>query len=201
MQEFAVYSVIPPEGCAAILWRDAEREGRGRRALKITAPDLLRAGHHRRDRPRAGRRRAHRHDAAAALLDSRWSRALAEVRRCVDDAAGRALREVPQDGPVGIIESRRTAVDRRRLSPQRCSAADLEGRALATRAAADARAARSACPPVIARLLCHRGLTDPDEASRFLAPTLGTCTIRSAGWPNAPAVDRLLARSPAASAS
>ena len=26
MQEFAIYSVIPPEGCAAILWRDAEEE-------------------------------------------------------------------------------------------------------------------------------------------------------------------------------
>ena len=30
MQEFSVYSVIPPEGCAAILWRDAEPQGRGR---------------------------------------------------------------------------------------------------------------------------------------------------------------------------
>ncbi len=29
MQEFAIYSVIPPEGCAAILWRDSGEEGRG----------------------------------------------------------------------------------------------------------------------------------------------------------------------------
>ena len=41
MQEFAVYSVIPPEGCAAILWRDAGRKVEAAEALKITAPDLL----------------------------------------------------------------------------------------------------------------------------------------------------------------
>jgi acetyl-CoA carboxylase carboxyl transferase subunit alpha len=42
MQEFGVYSVIPPEGCAAILWRDAARKVEAAEALKITAPDLLR---------------------------------------------------------------------------------------------------------------------------------------------------------------
>jgi acetyl-CoA carboxylase carboxyl transferase subunit alpha len=41
MQEFAVYSVIPPEGCAAILWRDPARKVEAAEALKITAPDLL----------------------------------------------------------------------------------------------------------------------------------------------------------------
>ena len=41
MQEFAVYSVIPPEGCAAILWRDSNRKIEAAAALKITAPDLL----------------------------------------------------------------------------------------------------------------------------------------------------------------
>jgi acetyl-CoA carboxylase carboxyl transferase subunit alpha len=44
MQEFAVYSVIPPEGCAAILWRDANRKVEAAEALKITAPDLLALG-------------------------------------------------------------------------------------------------------------------------------------------------------------
>lgn len=44
MQEFAVYSVIPPEGCAAILWRDAKRKVEAAAALKITAPDLLGLG-------------------------------------------------------------------------------------------------------------------------------------------------------------
>jgi acetyl-CoA carboxylase carboxyl transferase subunit alpha len=44
MQEFAVYSVIPPEGCAAILWRDATRKVEAADALRITAPDLLSRG-------------------------------------------------------------------------------------------------------------------------------------------------------------
>ena len=44
MQEFAIYSVIPPEGCAAILWRDASKKVEAAAALKLTAPDLLQAG-------------------------------------------------------------------------------------------------------------------------------------------------------------
>jgi acetyl-CoA carboxylase carboxyl transferase subunit alpha len=44
MQEFAIYSVIPPEGCAAILWRDATKKMEAAAALKLTSPDLLKAG-------------------------------------------------------------------------------------------------------------------------------------------------------------
>jgi len=44
MQEFSIYSVIPPEGCAAILWRDSQRKVEAAEALKITAPDLLARG-------------------------------------------------------------------------------------------------------------------------------------------------------------
>jgi acetyl-CoA carboxylase carboxyl transferase subunit alpha len=44
MQEFAIYSVIPPEGCAAILWRDAAKKVEAAEALKLTAPDLLKVG-------------------------------------------------------------------------------------------------------------------------------------------------------------
>jgi acetyl-CoA carboxylase carboxyl transferase subunit alpha len=43
MQEFSIYSVIPPEGCAAILWRDAGKKVEAAQALKLTAPDLLEA--------------------------------------------------------------------------------------------------------------------------------------------------------------
>ena len=39
--EFAIYSVISPEGCAAILWRDATKTRDAARAMKLTAPDLL----------------------------------------------------------------------------------------------------------------------------------------------------------------
>lgn len=44
MQEYAVYSVIPPEGCAAILWRDAGKKVEAAAALKLTAPDLVARG-------------------------------------------------------------------------------------------------------------------------------------------------------------
>ena len=40
MLEHAVYSVISPEGCAAILWRDGTRSREAAAALRITAPDL-----------------------------------------------------------------------------------------------------------------------------------------------------------------
>jgi len=41
MLENAVYSVISPEGCAAILWKDATQRERAAEALKLTAQDLL----------------------------------------------------------------------------------------------------------------------------------------------------------------
>src|SRR5690242_7843371 len=44
MLENSVYSVITPEGCAAILWRDASQRERAAEALKITADDLLELG-------------------------------------------------------------------------------------------------------------------------------------------------------------
>ena len=42
--EHAYYTVISPEGCASILWRDASRASDAADALKITAPDLLKFG-------------------------------------------------------------------------------------------------------------------------------------------------------------
>jgi acetyl-CoA carboxylase carboxyl transferase subunit alpha len=44
MLENAIYSVISPEGCAAILWRDASLKERAAEALKLTAPDLMALG-------------------------------------------------------------------------------------------------------------------------------------------------------------
>lgn len=40
MMEHAVYSVISPEGCASILWRDGEKRETAAEALKLTAQDL-----------------------------------------------------------------------------------------------------------------------------------------------------------------
>jgi len=44
MQEYAVYSVITPEGCASILWKDASQAPAAAEALRITAPHLLEQG-------------------------------------------------------------------------------------------------------------------------------------------------------------
>ena len=44
MLEHAIYSVISPEGCASILWRDAEHAQEAAEALRLTAQDLQRLG-------------------------------------------------------------------------------------------------------------------------------------------------------------
>lgn len=72
--EFGCYSVISPEGCAAILWKDASRAEEAAAQLRITAPDLLHLGvvDVIVDEPTGG---AHQdHDDAAARLDrALWS--------------------------------------------------------------------------------------------------------------------------------
>ncbi|MBQ8668325.1 acetyl-CoA carboxylase carboxyltransferase subunit alpha [bacterium] len=44
MLEHAYYTVISPEGCASILWRDASKNLEAATALKITAPHLMKHG-------------------------------------------------------------------------------------------------------------------------------------------------------------
>ncbi|MGQ9603778.1 MAG: acetyl-CoA carboxylase carboxyltransferase subunit alpha [bacterium] len=44
MMEYSIYSVISPEGCAAILWGDRAKAKQAAEALKMTAPDLLQLG-------------------------------------------------------------------------------------------------------------------------------------------------------------
>lgn len=78
IQRFAIYSVIPPEGCSAILWRDAGRKVEAAEALKLTAPDLLETGivDEIVPEPVGG---AHQDPAlAAAMLDTVLVRSLAE---------------------------------------------------------------------------------------------------------------------------
>jgi acetyl-CoA carboxylase carboxyl transferase subunit alpha len=68
--EFGCYSVISPEGCAAILWNDGARAEEAANQLKITAPDLLQLGvvDGIVEEPTGG---AHQdHDAAARMLDA-----------------------------------------------------------------------------------------------------------------------------------
>lgn len=79
MQEHAYYSVISPEGCAAILWRDRAFAPESAAALKITAADLLALGviDEIVKEPAGG---AHRdYDLAASLLGDAIERHLAEL--------------------------------------------------------------------------------------------------------------------------
>jgi len=78
MHEFSVYSVIPPEGCAAILWRDASRKIEAAEALKLTAPDLVERGVIDVIVPEPPGGSHNNPAAAAALLDGPLSRALAD---------------------------------------------------------------------------------------------------------------------------
>jgi acetyl-CoA carboxylase carboxyl transferase subunit alpha len=91
MQEHAIYSVIPPEGCAAILWRDPARKVEAAEALKLTAPDLLQAGiiDEVIPEPIGG---AHTDPAAAA--------------RIVDEVLARTLREVSSLTSEARLEAR-----------------------------------------------------------------------------------------------
>ena len=44
MLEYAIYSVISPEGCAAILWGEAAKASEAAELMRVTAPDLLKLG-------------------------------------------------------------------------------------------------------------------------------------------------------------
>ena len=91
MQEFSVYSVIPPEGCAAILWRDSKRKIDAAKALKITASDLL----------------------ALELIDEIVKEPVGgahsdygEASRLVDEALSRHLTELERLEPAARLDAR-----------------------------------------------------------------------------------------------
>ena len=81
MMENAIYSVISPEGCASIMWRDAGKKDLAAQALKITAKDLAELGCIDAivNEPEGG---AHAdHQAAATLLDTALARHLSELKK------------------------------------------------------------------------------------------------------------------------
>jgi acetyl-CoA carboxylase carboxyl transferase subunit alpha len=87
--EFSFYSVISPEGCAAILWKSSEMAAVAAARLKITAPHLLEFGVVDRvvEEPPGG---AHRdHEAAARMLDQ----ALRETLCSLEGMSPEELRE------------------------------------------------------------------------------------------------------------
>jgi acetyl-CoA carboxylase carboxyl transferase subunit alpha len=79
MMENAIYSVISPEGCAAILYKDAGRAEEAAAALKLTAGDLLKLGlvDHIIPEPPGGAHTAY--EEAAEFLSDHLNRALTRV--------------------------------------------------------------------------------------------------------------------------
>src|SRR6267142_2397508 len=80
MMENSVYSVISPEGCASIMWRDPAKRDVAAQAMRITAKDLqeMKCIDGIVEEPEGG---AHRdHEAAAALLDAALVKYLAELK-------------------------------------------------------------------------------------------------------------------------
>jgi acetyl-CoA carboxylase carboxyl transferase subunit alpha len=89
--EFGTYSVISPEGCASILWKDGSRADEAASRLKMTAPDLLRLGIVDRvvEEPAGGAH--HDYDATA---------------RSVEAAIHDALRSLERADPDELVEER-----------------------------------------------------------------------------------------------
>ena len=118
MLEHSIYSVISPEGCASILWKDAEKMKEAAEALRLTAQDLLALGvidrivpepQGRRPARQARRHRPRRHRARpssspsstarsppscarpAAASSSTWARSPSSPRACTHKAPGRRV--------------------------------------------------------------------------------------------------------------
>jgi len=86
MMENAIYSVISPEGCASIMWRDAAKRELAAEAMRITAPDLKELGcvDEIVGEPDGG---AHTdHDAAVKMVDEALQKNLSELKGMSPDA-------------------------------------------------------------------------------------------------------------------
>ncbi len=91
MLEFAVYSVISPEGCASILFKDSTRAEEAARELKLTADDLARFGIA---------------DEIVKEPPGGAHRDLAEQVRLLRDALRRHLDQLSALAPAELIEQR-----------------------------------------------------------------------------------------------
>ena len=92
MLEHSIYSVISPEGCASILWRDGSKAKDAAKAMKITAQDLKKLGiiDHIIKEPIGG---AHRENQKAIKL--------------VGSAIVKAIEELSEKTPEALIKARR----------------------------------------------------------------------------------------------
>jgi acetyl-CoA carboxylase carboxyl transferase subunit alpha len=92
MLEHSVYSVISPEGCASILWKNAEKMREAAEALRLTAQDLIKLG------------------VADRLIDEPLGGAHRDPKKAMDSVAaalGEMLKELDGKGPKALIADRR----------------------------------------------------------------------------------------------
>lgn len=102
MLENAIYSVISPEGCAAILWKDSSQAARAAEELRLTAPDLKKEGivDEVVGEPKGGAQNSY--DEAARLLDITLCERLAESSTLsVEDRLTRRYQKLRQLGKWG----------------------------------------------------------------------------------------------------
>jgi acetyl-CoA carboxylase carboxyl transferase subunit alpha len=85
MMENSIYSVISPEGCASIMWRDASKKSLAAEALRITAKDLMELGCIDGTVPEPEGGSHTDHDAAALLLDVTLQKHYADLKKMSPD--------------------------------------------------------------------------------------------------------------------
>ncbi len=110
--ENALYFVITPESCAAIMWRDASNKQLAAEAMRISAPEVAALGcvDEIVQEPPGG---AHTdHEAGAGVLGTVLQKHLAELKAIpIDEPRGRTPGKVPQDravlhGRLGLVVQR-----------------------------------------------------------------------------------------------
>lgn len=106
MLENAIYSVISPEGCAAILWKDSAQAERAASGLKLTAEELYGQGIIDRVVPEPEGGAQTDYDETARLLDISLSEALAlTVSQTADRRLSRRYEKLREFGKWGVMAS------------------------------------------------------------------------------------------------
>jgi len=104
MLENSIYSVISPESCSAILWRDQAHAEEAARALRLTAPDLLEFGLIDQIVPEPDGGAHMNHEEAGTLLDASLTSALRAVRNLTSEE--RIARRYDKFRKMGEFEDR-----------------------------------------------------------------------------------------------
>lgn len=106
MLENSIYSVISPEGCAAILWKDSTKADRAAEGLRLTAQHLFEEGIIDKIIPEPEGGAHNDYDQTARYLDSALSERLAEAVSCsAEDRLSRRYKKLRGFGRWGTAEN------------------------------------------------------------------------------------------------